>query len=84
MSDRGKELESEAEFIQLANACDFLEHYHLEHTDDTVTRFRGKGDRPDIYVVGDPEWKSKLREFLGPFFPDRIVRPGRTYRRVRR
>ncbi len=84
-----KELENEAEFVQLAQACDFLEHYHLEHTDDMVTRFQGKlgtseGDRPDIYVVSDPEWKRKMGELVAPIFPEdrRPLRKGHLSRRV--
>ena len=71
-NERGKELESEAEFIQLSDACNFLEHYHQEHTTDMVTRFRGKTDRPDIYIVGDPSWKTKFREFVKEIFPERV------------
>lgn len=57
------------EFLQLSAACDFLEHYHLCHTSDKISRFRGKSDMPDIIVVSDPEWKAKLREFLKSEFP---------------
>ena len=84
-----KELENEMEFVQLAQACDFLEHYHLEHTDGMVTRFRGKlgtseGDRPDLYIVSDLEWKRKMAELAAPIFPEdnRPLRKGRFSRRV--
>ena len=43
---------------RLAAACDFLEHYHLEHTDDTITRFRRGGIH--IYIVSDPYWQKKI------------------------
>ena len=63
-------LETEDDFIQFAEACDVLEHYHLEHTDDRVTRIRGKlkgSDRcADIYIVSDPEWKKKLSDWVAP------------------
>lgn len=61
------------EYIQLSDACDFLEHYHLFHSDDKITRFRGKkkeGAACDIIVVSDPEWKQKLRDFLKSEFPE--------------
>jgi hypothetical protein len=62
-----RELENEAEFIQLADACDFLEHYHIEHTDDKVTRFRGKlkgySVCADIYVMSDPAEKQAFAQF---------------------
>jgi hypothetical protein len=64
------------EYIQLSDSCNFLEHYHLEHTQDKITRFRGKAksnvDRRscDIIVVSDPIWKAKLREFLKPELPE--------------
>jgi len=46
---------------QLADACDFLEHYHSNHTSDTITRLRGKAT--DIYIVSNREWREKLTEF---------------------
>lgn len=67
------DLENEAAFIQLARACDTLEHYHLEHSNDMVTRFRGKSKgrsaSADIYVVSDPEWKKKLADCVAPIMP---------------
>lgn len=65
--ERGQELKTREEFEQLSRCCDFLEHYHLEHTDDIVTRFRGKGgDRPDIYIVSDPHWKKAIADCVAP------------------
>lgn len=58
---------------QLEQACDVLEHYHLDHTEDTITRFRGKRTKDrtaDIYIVSDPDWKRKFREFTKPEFPE--------------
>ena len=77
-----KELENEAAFVQLNDACNFLEHYHLEHTEDMVTRFRGKTGRSDIYVVSDPAWKEKIAELMRLIFPT-LNRAGvrRHYRR---
>jgi hypothetical protein len=69
-SKRGTEMETREEYMQLAAACDFLEHYHIAHTDDMISRFRGKGGRPDIYIVSDKAWKSKLRNFTKSIFPD--------------
>ena len=57
------------EFLQLAHACDFLEHYSTCHTRDAITRFRGKGGMPDIYVVVDQKWKEIFREFTKDEFP---------------
>ncbi len=67
---RGKEMETREEYIQLADSCDFLERYHMNHTFDMVTRFRGKNGRPDIYVVGDPQWKERMGALCAPIFPD--------------
>jgi hypothetical protein len=51
------------DYHQLEMACDIIEHYHREHTADTITRIRGgDGDGVDIYVTADPEWKRKLLE----------------------
>lgn len=62
--DGSPTLESEKEFIQLSDACNFLEHYHTAHTADKITRFRSKSrtSGADIYVVGDLEWRQKLLE----------------------
>ena len=64
------DLKTTAEYEQLSAACDFLEHYHCDHTHDMVTRFRGKlkGRRisADIYIVSDPEWKKKFFELVAP------------------
>ena len=79
-----QELETEAEYIQLSDACDFLEHYHLEHTDDKITRFRGKsatGRTADIYVVADPEWKQRFRELCKEEFPESPPRKGKVHHR---
>ena len=54
---------------QLQDALSLLQHYHLEHTNDKITRFRWDADSPDIYIVSDPELKRKLREFTAPEFP---------------
>lgn len=67
------------EYEQLANSCNFLEHYHLEHTTDKVTRFRGKNGNPDIYVVSDPEWRQKLRDTTQEIF---VIVDGPANRRV--
>jgi hypothetical protein len=60
------------EYLQLSQSCDFLEHYHIEHTDDKITRFRGKlkgrTQAADIYVVSDPEWKEKFEAFTASEF----------------
>lgn len=67
------DLKNREEFVQLADSCNFLEHYHLHHSDDMITRFRGKSASArtaDIYVVSDPEWKKKIREFVAAAFPD--------------
>jgi hypothetical protein len=70
LSDK-PDLANKEEYIQLADSCNFLEHYHLHHSDDMITRFRGKGPNgTDIYVVSDPEWKEKLRACVAPVFPD--------------
>lgn len=63
-----KHLETLEEFVKLCLACDFLEHYHLEHTNDRVSRFRAQGYPPsaDIYVVYDPELKKKMSDFFAP------------------
>lgn len=78
------DLENEAEFIQLSDSCNFLEHYHQEHTDDKITRFRGKGPQPVlIYVVSDPEWVAKFAELVKEEFPERPA-DGRKFHRRRR
>ena len=57
----------ENDLEQVFDAGAVLDHYHREHTQDKVTRFRNdKG--ADIYVVADPEWKAKLRTFVSPIF----------------
>jgi len=66
-----KELEDEAAFVRLSDACDFLEHYHLEYTEDVVTRFMGKGGRPDIYIVSDPAWKERIYGLVRLIFPNK-------------
>ena len=52
---------------QVFEACAILDHYHREHTQDKVTRFRNE-DGSDIYVISDPEWKARLRTFVSPIF----------------
>jgi hypothetical protein len=56
--------------FQLSDSCNFLEHYHLEHTADMVTRFRGKGrdNAVHIYITSDPTWKRKIAECVAPIF----------------
>lgn len=50
-------------------AADALEHYHTDHTEDAITRFRGK--TTDIYIVSDRSpWREKFREFTATEFPD--------------
>lgn len=58
---------------QVFDACAVLDHYHREHTRDKMTRFRWE-DGSDVYVVGDPEWKARLRTFVSPIF-DVEVKP---------
>jgi hypothetical protein len=72
MSGRNEEMDR-AELLQLSQSCDFLEHYHIEHTEDKITRFRGTSKSgsgcADIYVVSDPEWKEKFAAFTASEFP---------------
>lgn len=60
----GKELETREKYIQLADACLFLEDYQLDYASSPVSLFRGKGGRPDIYLVESPGWKDKFRKLL--------------------
>lgn len=72
MSGRDEPMER-SEYLQLSQSCDFLEHYHIDHTEDKITRFRGKlkdrSECADIYVVSDPEWKEKFAAFTASEFP---------------
>lgn len=72
-------METREQYVKLADSLDFLEEYHMSYIADPVSRFRGKDDRPDIYIV-DGEWKAKVAEFLKLLFPD-PVRRGRAARR---
>ena len=54
---------------QLEHALDLIEHYHREHTGDTITRFRGGDDGADIYVTADSEWKRKLQDLTKDELP---------------
>lgn len=60
---------------QVFDACAVLDHYHREHTQDKVSRFRNK-DGSDIYVVSDPQWKAKLRTFVNPIFQVEVKEDG--------
>jgi hypothetical protein len=51
---------------QVAAACDYLEHV-TEHNGDAITRYRS--GQMDIYVVADPVWRDKFREFTRAEFP---------------
>ena len=57
---------------QVESACAVLAHYHCEHTEDTVTRFRGGTGAPDIYVIGDPQLKVEADEFFKDDFGPRV------------
>lgn len=59
---------------QLLEACDLLAHYHLEHTNDKVTRI--KGPNVDLYIISDPEWRSEVERVLSPAF-SRIEKLGK-------
>ena len=76
MGERGMTMEPHHPelHVSLAAACDYLEHYHIDHTDDKITRFRGKrkGRTADIYVVADPDWKRRFREFTKDEFPQTV------------
>lgn len=48
----------------IAAACDFLEHYHIEHTSDKVSKFFAENHQADIYVVSDPESRRKFEALL--------------------
>ena len=52
------------DILQLSRACEFLEHYHLQHTQDRITRVR----RHDIhiYIVSDEEWRKKIDDLIRP------------------
>jgi len=46
---------------QLRQACEVLQHYHADHTDDAITRFsHSSGGSIDIYLISDPFWKAKF------------------------
>lgn len=53
---------------QVSDAACVLERYHFEHSADKISRYRLADS--DIYVVSDPEWRRKLREFCRALFPD--------------
>jgi hypothetical protein len=64
-----RKLKDEPGADQLTAAVEYLQHYHVEHTSDMVTRFtRKSGDGVDIYIVSDPVWKRKLADFMAPIF----------------
>lgn len=47
---RGQHVEmTREEYIQLSDSCDFLEHYHLFHSDDKITRFRSNKKEGEAY-----------------------------------
>lgn len=61
-------------FTRVEQSCNILEHYHLAHTNDVMTRLRTTGPqnaepKTDIYIVSDPVWREKLREFTDSEFP---------------
>lgn len=68
-----KRTKPEALPAQLHNACGFLEHWHLEHTHDKITRLAG--DYADILIVSDPVWRERLERFVSSVFesPDPFV-----------
>lgn len=58
---------------QLQEACTVLEHYHMEHTIDLITRFKSPdGNGADIYVVQDQEWKQRIAECVKEIFPPKL------------
>ena len=67
---RGRTKDSGEE--QVHAACKILEHYHIEHTDDIITRFKASGSGADIYVVQDPEWKARLEACVAEIFLARV------------
>jgi hypothetical protein len=46
---------------QVRMACEILQHYHVDHTNDVITRFaHSSGEGVDIYLISDPAWKAKF------------------------
>ena len=62
----------DAALNQVNDALKVIEHYHIEHTDDIVTRFKASGMGCDVYVVQDPEWKARLEQCIESIFPPRV------------
>jgi hypothetical protein len=56
-------------------ALEILAHYHLDHTQDKVTRFVNSKDDsvPAVYVISDPAMKRAVAEFLKAEFPQTVV-----------
>lgn len=56
-------------------SCDVIAHYHVNHTQDKMTKFVNDEQEPAtvIYVVSDPEWIKKFAEITaGCFGQERI------------
>lgn len=58
-------------------AASYLGHYHVCHTTDKITQFKGEDEKPDgstvqtfIYVTSDPEWIAKFSALIALEFPD--------------
>jgi len=50
---------------QVRQACEVLQHYHIDHTDDAITRFsHSSGNGVDIYLVSDPFWKAEVKKLF--------------------
>jgi hypothetical protein len=60
---------------QIRMALEVLAHYHLDHTQDKVTRFVNSKDDavPAVYVISDPAIKRAVAEFLKAEFPQTVT-----------